>query len=96
MLSPTPTFLDRVVVEDVCNDKEGDDFSFPYFSFYDHCFIDKEDLLGEIQGKWRGYSQGSRIRFLIDQRPVINNFYQQSSVILNEDNPDPVQIYNPN
>lgn len=48
MLSPTPIFLDRVVVEDVCNDKEDDDFSFPYFSFYDHCFIDKEDLLGEI------------------------------------------------
>lgn len=28
-------------------------FSFP---FYDHCFIDKEDLLWEIQGKWRRYS----------------------------------------
>lgn len=26
------------------------------FLFYDHCFIDKGDLLWEIQGKWRGYS----------------------------------------
>lgn len=26
------------------------------FPFYDHCFIDKGDLLWEIQGKWRGYS----------------------------------------
>lgn len=34
--------------------------------FYDHCFIDKEDLLWEVQGKWRGYSKGSQIRLLID------------------------------
>lgn len=31
-------------------------FLFPSFLFYDHCFIDKEDLCWEIQGKWRGYS----------------------------------------
>lgn len=71
-------------------------FLFLTFPFYDHCFIDKEDLLGEIQGKWRGYSQGSQIRFLIDYPPVINKSYQQSSVILNEENPYSVQMYNPN
>lgn len=31
-------------------------FLFLSFLFYDHCFIDKGDLLWEIQGKWRGYS----------------------------------------
>lgn len=96
LANPPPPPLDRVVVEDVCSDKEGTDFSFPYFSIYDHCFIDREDLLEEIQGKWRGYSQGSQIRFLIDQPPVINNSYQRSSVILNEENTDPVQMNNPN
>lgn len=39
-------------------------FSSPFL--YDRCFIDKEDLLWEVQGKWRGYSKGSQIRLLID------------------------------
>lgn len=31
-------FFFFMVEEGVCNDKEGNDFSFPYLSFYDHCF----------------------------------------------------------
>lgn len=36
------------------------------FRLVDHCFIDKRDLLWEIQGKWRGYSYDTHIRLLID------------------------------
>lgn len=41
-------------------------FLFLSFLFYDHSFIDKGDLLCEIQGKWRRYSEGFQIRLLVD------------------------------
>lgn len=38
------------------NDRRGKALYSPLLLFfYEHCFIDKGDLLRDIQGKWRGY-----------------------------------------